>query len=202
MVKRRVRRLATPATMPHIRPAMSAALAILGSVACLLVVGLLLALALLARVERAHEESVGVRTEDRPVLAGASGDLHLYLGYPDVTVLGSAALADPAEVAVADAAALFGALAAELPRATHGHADFGRFQTTPLRETPGAGTVVYLHVRTRSAIPTFVGTTRRADYARTLAALEGLGTAGLVSVRFGRVPYSTDPALGRPLPLV
>lgn len=179
---------------------MSAALTLLGSVACLLVAGLLAALALLARVERAHEESVGVRTEDRPVHSGSSGDVHLFVGFPASTTLdprfGSASHAVPAS----DAADLLRALASSLDGATHAHADFGRFQPIAVREVP-AIQLVYVHARTRKPVPTFVDPADRAAYPRTLEAIAALAPAGIVELRVGRATYGTDPAFARPVPL-
>lgn len=187
--------------MPHIRLAMSAALAVLGSLACLLVSGLLIALAMLARVERRHEEAMGIRTEDRPVHVGASGDVHLVLGFPAARALDPKFARDVAAVSREDARATLRALVDSLDEATHGHAEFSVFRPIAVRAASDAS-LVYVHARVRKPVAAFVDLGARDEYRRTLESLAALAPDGIIELRLGRATITTDPALGRPRPLL
>lgn len=175
---------------------MSFALMLVGSLACLLVAGLLGAFAWLARVERAHEEATGVLTSDRPVRRGDSGDLHLFLGFGDqgheaveaaVAQFGGGLV--PA-ARIQDVAAQFTEL---LRSATHAHAEFSHYRAVSVRSR-GASMVVYLEARVRRPIPTIVAMTAREEWASTLSALGKLGPDDVIELRFSRAVPSTDPA--------
>lgn len=183
---------------------MSFALLVVGSVACLLVLFLLGSLALVSRVERRHEEAVGVRTEDRPDRAGTSGDLHLFLAFAEDGLGELAALAQQFQpttvVAPAAYPHLIAALRERLPDALRGHAEYGHFRK--IRASGVAGAVlVYLQVRTRRPVQTMLDAGERPAWARTLSSLAALGPEELVEVTFELARPSTDPAAGRPVPL-
>lgn len=183
---------------------MSFALLVVGSVACLLVLLLLLALSWLSRVERAHEAAVGVRTEERPDRAGSSGDLHLFLAFPDehvASVRGLAERVSPSHAVPPEGfAEVVSALLASLPHATHGHAEYGHFRKIRVQAAPGA-TLVYLNARVRRPITTMLELGDRAAWRATLEALATITPAELVEASLELPVPTTDPAAGRPTSL-
>jgi len=186
--------------MPHIRAAMSAALAVLGSIACLLVSGLLLALAYLARVEKRHEDAVGIKTSDRPTHEGKSGDIHLVLGFADEGALDALFVRAVETVEPATTRTVLESLAAKIGVATHGHAEFGVFRRIAVRPVDGVA-LVYVHARTRKPVGTFVDLGSRDRHEKTLKALVELAPDSIVELDVGRADVSSDPALGRPVAL-
>ena len=183
--------------MPHIRAAMSAALAVLGMLACLLVSGLLVALAILARVERRHEEAVGVRTEDRPTHEGTSGDIHLVVGFPASVALDDVLVGECRSVTPSDAAEVLAPLVARIDEASHGYAEFGVFHSIDVRPVDGTR-FVYVHARTRKPLATFVDLASRARHRATLERLVAIAPLGIIEIEIGRAELTTDPARARP----
>lgn len=183
---------------------MSIGLLVVGSIACLLVMGLLGALYVLSKVEGAHEERVGIRTADRPKRSGSSGDLHLFLALPDAEAAGLRGLVQSLGDKGVVPPERFGELAAQLPglleRATHGHAEYGHFRRIKAQGVPGTA-LLYLNVRSRKPIEDMLDLHSRAQWQRTLGDLGVLGPEQVIEAFVEVQTPSTDPALGRPVAL-
>lgn len=184
---------------------MSVGLLVVGAIACLLVMGLLGALAVLSKVEARHEARVGILTSERPRHAGTSGDVHLFLALPaaeaDAFRGRLAPFGKTGAVPPERFAELADILGAAFARATHARADYGHFRKIRAQGVD-ATVLLYANVRTRRPITQMLEPAERAAWQRTLEALVALGPADVVEASVELAKPTTDPAAGKLAPLV